>query len=216
MGVLSPEIFDAFPRRVSIVSSYFLFFSSLLNSPCVSLIEKANMKVWDDISTGFDGGYVPRGTVGLGLGVDSTKKYGPAEIRAFVPGGEEEKWRLERMRHVLASLGPGAWGTTGSGEDQDPETFAQRTFVDLPVGEQRMVLLMRALVARPKLVLLDEVWSGMDEGMVRAARRYLRSEEGVGRDQAVVVITHWEEEVPWGDEDGLRRFGLEGGVGSVV
>ncbi|KAK1226497.1 hypothetical protein PQX77_010523 [Marasmius sp. AFHP31] len=189
IGVLSPEIFDAFPRR-------------------------ANMKVWDVISTGFDGGYVPRGTVGLGLGIrGESKKYGPAEIREFVEGGSEEKWRLERMRHVFESLGPRSWGGKDAQEEQ--EGFAKRNFVNLSVGEQRMVLLMRALVARPKLVLLDEVWSGMDEGMVEAARRYLRG-EGVGKDQAVVVITHWEEEVPWGDADGVRRFRLDGGQGREV
>jgi len=32
----------------------------------------------------------------------------------------------------------------------------------------------------------------------------------------VVVITHWEDEVPWRIEDGVRRFKLDGGVGSVV
>jgi ABC-type molybdenum transport system ATPase subunit/photorepair protein PhrA len=65
---------------------------------------------------------------------------------------------------------------------------------------------MRALVGRPPLVLLDEAWSGMDDGMI-AARRYLRGDfavdtdgygmAGIGQDQAVVVITHWEDEVPW-------------------
>jgi len=60
--------------------------------------------------------------------------------------------------------------------------------------------------------LLDEVWSGMDENMVRAARHYLR-EGGIGPDQAVVVISHWEEEVPWTVQDGLKIFKLENGEG---
>ena len=38
------------------------------------------------------------------------------------------------------------------------EAFAQRTFTELPAGSQSVVLLMRALVGRPQLVLLDEVW----------------------------------------------------------
>jgi ABC-type molybdenum transport system ATPase subunit/photorepair protein PhrA len=79
--------------------------------------------------------------------------------------------------------------------------------VDLSAGEQSMVLLMRALVGRPKLVLLDEVWSGMDEFMIAAARAYLRN-GGVDEDQAVVVISHWEDEVPWGVQDGIKRFQL--------
>jgi len=78
-----------------------------------------------------------------------------------------------------------------------------------------MVLLMRALVGRPSLVLLDEVWSGMDEGMVRAAREYLRG-DGIGEEQAGIVVSHWEDEVPWGVEDGVKRFRLEGGEGTVL
>jgi ABC-type molybdenum transport system ATPase subunit/photorepair protein PhrA len=96
------------------------------------------------------------------------------------------------------------------------EEFKNKRFVDLAVGEQRMVLMMRALVGRPPLVLLDEVWSGMDESMVGAARLYLREGGGVTEEQAVVVVTHWEDEVPWGVEDGVRRFKLDGGMGSVV
>ena len=55
---------------------------------------------------------------------------------------------------------------------------------------------MRALVSRPPVVLIDEVWSGMDEGMIFAVRRYLTEDDGAGEGQAVVVITHWEEDVP--------------------
>jgi ABC-type molybdenum transport system ATPase subunit/photorepair protein PhrA len=74
-----------------------------------------------------------------------------------------------------------------------------------------MVLLMRALVARPPLVLLDEVWSGMDDSMVAAAHAYLRTGRGVGPEQAVVVVTHLEEEVPWGEGDGVVRVLLKDG-----
>ena len=116
------------------------------------------------------------------------------------------------MRAVLAALGPRAWAGVSQGED---EAFSRRAFVDLSSGEQSVVLLMRALVGRPPLVLLDEVWAGMDECMVRAARRYLR-EGGVGPDQAVVVVSHWEEEVPWTTQDGLLRFRLQDGIGMQV
>jgi hypothetical protein len=30
------------------------------------------------------------------------------------------------------------------------------------------------------------------------------------------VISHWEDEVPWGVEDGVKRFRLVGGVGAVL
>ena len=65
---------------------------------------------------------------------------------------------------------------------------------------------MRALVSRPPVVLIDEVWSGMDEGMIFALRRYWTEGDGAGEGQAVVVITHWEEDVLWvGEEVRLGR-----------
>jgi len=78
---------------------------------------------------------------------------------------------------------------------------------------------MRALVGRPPLVLLDEAWSGMDDNMIAAVRRYLgevisidssgqvRMLQGIDDTQAVVVVTHWEEEVPW-EGDGVQLFDL--------
>ena len=156
------------------------------------------MTVWEAIATGFDGGFVPLGPRGLGTG----------QLEA-----RELAWREERVWAVLRGLGPHTWG--GDCESSI-EPFAQRTFAELSAGAQSVVLLMRALVGRPQLVLLDEVWAGMDDGMVRAARAYLRSADGVGAEQAVVVVSHWEDEVPWGVEDGVKRFRLEGGVGTWV
>lgn len=146
---------------------------------------------------------------------------GPKNVGIGLEGGlteGETRWRVNRVRKVIWALGPRAWGktvirqTTKGGQDtgiDDLDTFAARSFVDLSAGEQGMVLLMRALVGRPKLVILDEVWSGMDESMISAAREYLRN-GGVGGDQAVVVVSHWEDEVPWGVQDGVKRFQLHG------
>ncbi|KAF8921840.1 P-loop containing nucleoside triphosphate hydrolase protein [Mucidula mucida] len=159
IGVLSPEMFDAFPRR-------------------------AGMSVWDVVGTGFDGTFVPRGRHAVGTGV----------MRELTEG--DVIWRRERCAEVIAALGP---------------PLCEARFCGLGVGEQRMVLLMRALVGRPQLVLLDEVWSGMDERMVTVAKRYLREGGGIGDDQAVVVITHWDDEVPWRTEDGVKRIRLEKG-----
>lgn len=159
------------------------------------------MNVWEAIATGFDGGFVPLGPHGLGVGLHG------------------ELSEAERVWTVLRGLGPHTWGSgaeaEAGAEEESVEEFAQRTFSELHAGVQSVVLLMRALVGRPQLVLLDEVWAGMDDGMIRAAREYLRG-EGVGEEQAVVVVSHWEDEVPWGVEDGVRRFRLEGGEGAVL
>jgi ABC-type molybdenum transport system ATPase subunit/photorepair protein PhrA len=182
IGLVSPELFNAFPRRTG-------------------------MTVWEAVGTGFDGGFVPCGDRGVGIGLDG-------QLSA-----DEVRWRVHRVWDVLVGLGPGAWSSAAGGVERAEargmaEAFGSRAFVDLSAGEQSMVLLMRALVGKPQLVLLDEAWSGMDDAMVRAARAYLRA--NVGSDQAIIVITHWEDEVPWGKEDGVRRFFLADGRGSEV
>lgn len=158
------------------------------------------MTVWDAVSTGFVGNFVPSGEERVGLGVMNKLSE------------EDIQWRINRMWEVLKSLGPQSWRQSSNSDLT--QQFQKRPFVDLSTGEQRMVLLMRALVGRPRLVLLDEVWSGMDEVMVSAAREYLRN-GGVENDQAVVVISHWVEEVPWRSEDGVKRFLLKDGQGRV-
>lgn len=183
IGVVSPELYNAWPRE-------------------------RNMTVWEAIGTGFDGGFVPLGPRGLGVGLHG-------ELSE-----SERTWRADRVWEVLRGLGPHTWcgadlGTRPGAGEEPVEEFAQRPFAELPAGEQSIVLLMRALVGRPPIVLLDEAWSGMDEGMVRAVRAYLRG-GGISEEQAVIVISHWEDEVPWGVEDGVKRFRLVGGVGAVV
>ena len=161
---------------------------------------RAQTSLWEVIGTGFDGVFVPGGKNGTGIGLEG-------ELTDDVV-----HWRVNRIREVLSGLGPGSWASKGAHNEgqmsEVDETFSKRDFIGLSAGEQSMVLLMRALVGRPQLVLLDEVWSGMDDAMVRAARRYLRG-DGIGPDQAVVVISHWEEEVPWSVEEGLQGFRLE-------
>ncbi|KAF7428930.1 hypothetical protein PC9H_008166 [Pleurotus ostreatus] len=199
IGVVSPELFDAFPRRTGLT-------------------------VWEAVATGFEGVFsVPRNIV--------TSSGKPQRSVGGRVGEEltdsERQWREKRIWDVIEHLGPAAWATpVEPGHDQIlpvSEEFASRSFASLSVGEQRVVLLMRALVGQPPLVLLDEVWSGMDASMINAARSYLRGESGVpgdgrgmAKDQAVVVITHWENEVPWSAEDGVKKFVLESGVGKVV
>ncbi|CCM01526.1 uncharacterized protein FIBRA_03582 [Fibroporia radiculosa] len=186
IGRVSPELHSAFPRRDS-------------------------MSVWDVVGTGFGGEFVPRGALRVGVNEDGTE---------LESGGALEAWRVRRMWQVLEGLGPRAWTgrrVDGSYEAQEDKAFAKRRFVDLSQGEQGIVLLMRALVGRAPLVLLDEVWAGMVDGMVEAVWRYLA--DGAGgllQTQACVVISHWEDEVPWGKEDGVKRFLLKDGQGEIV
>ncbi|KAJ3501817.1 hypothetical protein NMY22_g18793 [Coprinellus aureogranulatus] len=195
IGIVSPELFDAFPRR------------------------EPGMSVWDAVQTGFGGVFVP-----------ANKGLGKVKVDDILEEGNQDtvrEWRVKRCWEVLEALGPEAWSTgtasvrsNESGEGKGPsdatQAFASRPITSLTQGEQRVVLLMRALVGRPPLVILDEVWSGMDEGMVNAVKRYFKSGNAFGKHQAVVVVTHWEEEVPWTREEGLKRFRIEKGHGRVV
>lgn len=187
-------MFDAFPRR------------------------HPGMSVWEAVTTGFDGGFVPRtrnaplehrrcGGVGW---VDVAEDELPGEPSTDTKDALEKirAWRVARCWEVLSALGPAAWDLSGQ---EGTDSFASSPFSARSPGEQRLVLLMRALVGRPPVVLLDEAWSGMDDSMITAARKYLRGElvglAGVDEQQAVVVITHWEDEVPWTGGE-VRRFTL--------
>jgi ABC-type molybdenum transport system ATPase subunit/photorepair protein PhrA len=89
------------------------------------------------------------------------------------------------------------------------EEWLEKPFALLAPGEQSFVLLLRASTTKPRLLILDEVFSGMDERMVEMGKSYLRRE--IGSDQAVVFIGHWESEIPWSVEDGLKVMRLENG-----
>ena len=66
----------------------------------------------------------------------------------------------------------------------------------------------------PPLVLLDEGWSGMDEGMISSGWRCLTEGGGV-REQTAVVITYWDDKVPWVGED-VGQFRIWMGRRGVV
>lgn len=181
IGRVSPELFNAFPRRHSLT-------------------------VWDAVGTGFDGGFVPKGKRRVGLAPDGIP---------LAPGSHEEEWRVHRMHEVMRALGPARWHSHP--DKATAEWFFAQPFTSLSPGEQSMVLLMRALVGAPPLVLLDEAWAGMDKAMVQAAHEYLQDGgEGLTDEQACVVVSHWEEEVPWGPEDGVQRYKLDSGNGKQI
>lgn len=84
--------------------------------------------------------------------------------------------------------------------------LAGRPFRQLSTGEQRLVLLVRAVVKRPPLLILDEPFQGLDESTAARIRNWL--DAGFGPDQAVLFVTHDPAELPPSVTHTLR---LDGG-----
>lgn len=143
IGFISPELFNAFPRR---------------SGP-------SGLTVREAIGTGFE----------------STYSY-----RAMNPD------QHDKVNKILDAF-------------QVRPGFDSLLFASLDGGEQSLVLLLRALVNSPPLLILDEVFAGMDDELVARAKWYLR--EKLDPRQAVVFVTHWEEEVPWAGEQ-VQRLNL--------
>jgi molybdate transport system ATP-binding protein len=87
--------------------------------------------------------------------------------------------QLRQVQTLLARLGLAA--------------LARRRFLELSYGERRMTLLARALISRPGLLLLDEVFTGLD------GENHLRLLTALARLRGrlpVVTVTHQPADVP--------------------
>jgi molybdate transport system ATP-binding protein len=72
--------------------------------------------------------------------------------------------------------------------------LGQRPFAQLSLGEQRLVLLLRALVKRPPLLILDEPFQGLDAQLSGRARDWL--DHQLGPEQTLLFVSHHAEEIP--------------------
>ncbi|KAF8466205.1 P-loop containing nucleoside triphosphate hydrolase protein [Kalaharituber pfeilii] len=103
------------------------------------------------------------------------------------------------------------------GEKTSVQEIMDTIFGEMPIGLQRLVLFMRAVVKRPDLVILDEAFAGMEEGVRRACLDWIEmgdgqeGEAGIGHKQALVVVSHLEEEVPRGVSRWVRLAGTGAG-----
>jgi molybdate transport system ATP-binding protein len=95
-------------------------------------------------------------------------------------------------------------------KDVLPLELHDSRFRDLSTSQQRLVLLMRAFVKRPPLLILDEPYQGMDDTMIKRAREYLGTE--INDQQAVVMVTHFVSEEASGGRWGRVLKLSEGGT----
>ncbi|HUY64947.1 MAG TPA: ATP-binding cassette domain-containing protein [Acidimicrobiales bacterium] len=112
----------------------------------------------------------------------------------------------ERAEQLLAEAGMGEVG--------------DRPFEVLSEGERQQVLLARALMGRPELVLLDEPAAGLDLG---ARERLVRRLAGLASDHSappLVLVTHHPEEIPPGTTHAALMSGgrllAQGPIGDVL
>ena len=75
------------------------------------------------------------------------------------------------------------------------EQLAQRTFLKLSSGEQRLCLLARAFVKDPELLILDEPLHGLDNRN-RALVKEIINTFCERANKTLVMVTHYEEELP--------------------
>lgn len=75
------------------------------------------------------------------------------------------------------------------------ETLAERTFLTLSSGEQRLVLLARAFVKSPELLVLDEPLHGLDTQRRELVKSVINAYCAYpGR--TLIMVTHYPEELP--------------------
>lgn len=75
------------------------------------------------------------------------------------------------------------------------EGMAERNYLKLSSGEQRLVLLARAFVKDPELLVLDEPFHGLDDRSREMARAII-SEFCSRRGKTLIMVSHYEEEYP--------------------
>jgi molybdate transport system ATP-binding protein len=73
------------------------------------------------------------------------------------------------------------------------ESRAARRFLTLSYGERRLALIARAMAARPGLLLLDEVFNGLDSERRTALMGFLRSSRGT---MPWVLAAHRSQDLP--------------------
>lgn len=75
------------------------------------------------------------------------------------------------------------------------ETLAERQFLQLSSGEQRLVLLARTFVKEPDLLILDEPLHGLDETNSRRALEVIDN-YCTKQDKTLIMVTHYDDELP--------------------
>jgi ABC-type molybdenum transport system ATPase subunit/photorepair protein PhrA len=136
-------------------------------------------------------------------GVFSKREFKPDQI-------DRIKSLLEPFKEQLISS-PRA-GRQASHNRTSIDSIYDAEFSHFPASQQAILLFLRSIVSRPRLLVLDEFSQTIDEQAWEICKTLLENEwremKVDGVDQAVVVVSHYESEVPW---KGGKVFRLKDG-----
>ena len=138
----------------------------------------------------------PRRHGDAGLSIYEAVGTGFENIFSYRKLSSEQKDRLEQL---VRSFDPERKFLT--------DTLLHKTlFAEADPPMQALTLVLRALVKKPELLILDEPFAGMSSELVKQCRTYLDTQLEEG--QTMIFISHYEEE--WPESLGMRLH-LEGG-----
>ena len=74
-------------------------------------------------------------------------------------------------------------------------SLAERSFMSLSSGQQRLVLLARAFVKDPELLILDEPLHGLDEQNSQMVKEIINA-FCLRSNKTLIMVTHYDDELP--------------------
>jgi molybdate transport system ATP-binding protein len=140
----------------------------------------------------------------------SEQPFGVKERIAYVGPERQDKYVRYEWNHSVTQV-----VTTGLFDEDIPRTqpaarqrrrvanllrqfglwsLRRRGFLTLSYGQRRRTLVARAFASQPQVLLLDEVFNGLDATSARILRKVLQRTRGVG--STWILTTHREHDVP--------------------